>query len=94
MATLLVPGADGLVHVPHSTYCGYTYSTVATLTLLWQVTMGSYTYRASDFSAANAKDPDAGAQWVCNAQLHRCVLLLVVWRMLEYLVITPPEYVT
>ena len=34
--------------------------------------MGSYTYRASDFGAANAKDPNAGAQWVCNAQLHRC----------------------
>ena len=44
-----------------------------------EVTMGSYTYRASDFGAANAKDPDAGAQWVCNAQLHRCMLFLLLW---------------
>ena len=41
-----------------------------------EVTMGSYTYRAAHFGAANAKDADAGRQWVCNAQLHRCWLEL------------------
>ena len=41
-----------------------------------KVTIGSYTYRATDFHSANLKQADAGAQWVCNAQLHRCVLYL------------------
>ena len=44
-----------------------------------KVTVGSYTYKASDFHALNAKQPDAGAQWVCNAQLHRALLYLMIW---------------
>ena len=54
-----------------------------------KVTIGSYTYGASEFDAAIAQHrrerneatqrrPDAGKQWACNAQLHRCLLFLLL----------------
>ena len=58
-----------------------------------KVTIGSYTYGASESDAAIAKHwreknkathrPDAGKQWACNAQLHRCLLSLLLGEQLD-----------